>query len=339
MYFCDRCFEVKPLKMSINKAKWSTNAFSNYIRDYINQAYPIKGIPNVFRLENNHTQNIKKLYSQVNFCEMIQTKYITDQIDNYGFCPLNAIDIYLFECGPKLYKYLDENAAKKNVLNGTIRFKQPSCWNDDFEKLFYQAKYSSIISMDVTNYTPRLNACCFTYQSETNAAWNMYRYNWKETRGRVVCFELNEKKLLIELSKYAKKENSMIYQGYVDYRISADDIKNLYKKSSKYYRIYFENFSLQNYLSLMLLKRNAYSYEQETRFFIIPQNQDVQDELDIPLSLNKVTNRIVLSPNYSKNKMIEFEDLCRSHGFDCDIVISELSRKCPQNVVIETSSF
>ena len=141
---------------------------------------------------------------------------------------------------------------------------------------------------------------------------------------------------MVELGKYAEIEDCAVYQGYVDYRIHADDLKEIFKKDSRYYKIFFEDFSLMNYLSLLLLKRNAFSYEQETRFFVIPNSQDVNDVIDIPIPLNKVVNRIILSPNYNRNqkKTNELIELCRDHDLDCDIVISELSQKAPRNIVI-----
>ena len=250
--------------MSIIKATMSQEAFLRYKGDFINKAFQIKGVPRVFRLENNHTKRIQR-YQQVMIGELLQIVGNDDLFDKEGFFVADDFDINMLKCGPRLYKYLDEAAAKVNIEKGTIRFKEPSGWEDDFEKLYYQADYSKMIPADIEKYTPRLNACCFTYQPETNAAWKMYRNNWKETRGRVVCFEINEKKLLLELSNYAEKEDCTIFQGYIDYRIEADDIRELYKKESKYHRIYFEDFSLVNYLSLMLLKRKAFSYEQERR--------------------------------------------------------------------------
>lgn len=321
--------------MSIISVTMSQEAYMHLKDDYVNRQFAIKGIPRVFRIKNNHTQKING-YQQVMLRELLRVIENDQCFKDDGFFDLGSVDINMLECGPRLYKYLDEGAAKKNVLNGTIRFKQPSCWQDDFERLYYQADYSRIVPVNVAKYTPRLNACCFTYQPETNAAWSMYRCDWKETRGRVVCFEINEKKLLVELGKYAEKEDCAIYQGYVDYRIHADDLKELYKKDSRYYKIFFEDFSLMNYLSLLLLKRNAFSYEQETRFFVIPNSQDVNDFIDIPIPLNKVVNRIILSPNYNRNqkKTNELIELYRDHGLDCDIVISELSQKAPRNIVI-----
>lgn len=319
--------------MSIIKAVASQEAYLRHKGEYINVAFTIKDVPHVLRLENNYIKNNNE-YRNIKIGELLQT--IGSNTSNEEAVDLGGIDINALKCGPKLYKYLDEWAAIQNISNGTIRFKEPSKWEDGFEKMFYQADFSQIISSDCAKYTPRFNACCFTYQHETYAAWKMYRSNWNKTKGRVVCFEINEKKLLLELSKYAVEEDSTIYQGYMDYRIEDVDLKELYKKGSKYHDIFFKDFSLLNYLSLMLLKRNAFSYEQETRFFVIPNNKIVNEVLDIPISLKHIVNRIILGPNYTNKKMNEFIKHCRNHGLDCDIVISELSQECPRVIMIES---
>ena len=36
-----------------------------------------------------------------------------------------------------LYKYMDMGAAIKCIKDGSLRFVEPSCWKDQFEKLFY----------------------------------------------------------------------------------------------------------------------------------------------------------------------------------------------------------
>ena len=51
-----------------------------------------------------------------------------------------------------------------------------------------------------------------------------------------------------------------------------------YANTSKSYPIYFNNFSLNSFIELLSLKRDAFSYENEVRLFLIPdlsQNRSV----------------------------------------------------------------
>ena len=43
----------------------------------------------------------------------------------------------------------------------------------------------------------------------------------------------------------------------------------------------FNNFDMDSYLSLLLLKRDAYSYENEIRYFIVPLDEECNNNKDI----------------------------------------------------------
>jgi hypothetical protein len=76
------------------------------------------------------------------------------------------------------------------------------------------------------------------------------------------------------LEDFANKNDCKVYIGNVIYELRKDEITSLHKKiSSSYYNDFFPTpFSLENYLSLMLIKRNAFEFENEVRIFIVKDN-------------------------------------------------------------------
>ena len=67
-------------------------------------------------------------------------------------------------------------------------------------------------------------------------------------------------------SKRARQKN--FYLG-----ASVDEIENIHKQCKKYNQIFFsDSFNIEHYLSLMLLKRKAFIYENEIRIFILHDN-------------------------------------------------------------------
>ena len=80
-----------------------------------------------------------------------------------------------------VYKYMDMNTAIKCLEEGkfTLRFSEPTVWNDNYEKRFYKADYKQFI--DTTKGDEEIPsivyACCFTRNKTSEAAWKTYSYD------------------------------------------------------------------------------------------------------------------------------------------------------------------
>ena len=184
--------------------------------------------------------------------------------------------------GPYLYKYMDLESALLCLDNRNLRFVEPTQWDDQYEGRFYNAKYYNdnekrqLISPEKT---PLLYACCFTTKRENEAAWTLYSHNRSGLASRCVEFRLNRRELFDTLSNYAfanidldQGKYPSIFFGNVIYE-NKSDIDYLHNRNSIHYHKYFDSFSLECYLDLLLLKRNAFEHEKEMRIFIVPTNQ------------------------------------------------------------------
>ena len=236
----------------------------------------------------------------------------------------------------KIYKYLSIEIAHKCIEEGNIRFSQPSMWNDGYEKRFYPSNcdYSNIITERNKNiFTPQLYACCFTQNMTSEAAWKIYSYN---DTNACVQFSINVDKLRLKLDSYATNNNCMIYEGPMIYNYSDEEIATLHKKNANLHKILFYDFKLDNYLSLLRIKRNAFYYENEYRFFVVPQNQENVngDYLYIPICWKDIVDEIKIESKNSKFIKDCFQNFLKSKGFDITLQEFDLYNM-ENNIVVE----
>lgn len=164
-----------------------------------------------------------------------------------------------------LFKYMDLETAIICLKNKSIRFVQPSEWPDKYERHFYNADYSNVTN-DI-RVTPRIWACCFTTNKMSEASWNTYRYGKNGLGNKCVKFQLSRTKFRAML----RKDKRFLYtvEGLMNYSLSDYDIQHIHLKSSQYYnQIFMPPFTIDKYLSLLLIKRSAFNYENEFRFMV-----------------------------------------------------------------------
>ncbi len=233
-----------------------------------------------------------------------------------------------------IYKYLDIEAFIKTLKKGFL-FNQPSAWPDPYEKVFYNAKYTNIDN----RYTPNpLYVCCFTTGEETDAGWKQYVSN-SGLGARCVRIRLNSNRLISFLNNYAEKQHCNIYIGAVTYEYKEQEIDEFYRKGTKMNSFLFTKFSLNNYLSLLLVKRSAYYTEKELRIFVVPDNNDRKrrkEKLFIPLGLkwNDIIKEVLLSPDCTNEELTFIKWLCENNSIHCPVRKSTLKEK---QSVIEVS--
>ena len=243
-------------------------------------------------------------------------------------------------------KYLSYKHLESTFRDG-LYFKQPSLWKDNFESRFYEADFSRIVPIEKKDeFTPRLYACCFTYGFETEAAWNTYmnpKENPEKHANDTIRLEIKREKLLCELNKWAEQNKYLVYVGYVNYKYPLHLLKTIHLSIERENALWFENFSLANFLSLLLQKREAYDNEREERFFIIPQGggKRMENSCYVKTDISRLVDKIILGPNFPDAKRGELEQLCHSYGLDCKIVKSELNTPKPdagERLLIESVS-
>lgn len=191
------------------------------------------------------------------------------------------------------YKYMSYNSALLCLNNNNICFSQPSNWDDQYEKRFYDACYLKKDKRNIINL-PRLYACCFTSKQDNEAAWKIYSHSNSDSK--VVEFKLNFRKLYEQLLIHLK--DCVLYIGSVKYRnkkiidnlhlrkITIKEWLNKAKESDNpYYFYYFDDFSNECFLELMLLKRDAFEHEKEIRLFVVPNSRDSSGKIKL-VSIN-----------------------------------------------------
>lgn len=265
----------------------------------------------------------------------ISSKKIEGYKNIYG---LNNFSIKKEQC--YFYKYIPIDRFIQSVESNELVFVSPTTWYDPFERLYFNADCSK------HNYSPVDMACmCVTSEKTKNeeAAWKIYSING--TKSVRVSFKISV--LFSFLDKYATDNQCKVYIGYVNYELNKTDINNIYKKKSKYHSIFCpQNMTTDHYLSLMLLKRKSFEYENEIRIFIVSEDKIKFDEnrklLKLPCIYSKTDflSDITLSPYptikrstikgkiYSKLNEIESKELKKQLksllGKNCNIQQSRL---------------
>lgn len=236
--------------------------------------------------------------------------------------------------GACFYKYLDLETALLCLKNKSIRFAEPTRWEDKYEGRFYQANYENVCNDP--SCSPLLYACCMTYKQNNEAAWKLYSYGKTGLGAHCVQFKINRHKFRQQLAKSGQvKSGYTIFEGKVLY-CREDVINGIHKKKYKTsngsevenenYNKFFDSFNLFKYLNLLLLKRDYFKHENEIRFFIIPndvgkpkakQSQKggikvYGDTLDVNIDWADVLEEIKIDEKCTDLEYEIFKDACLS---------------------------
>lgn len=230
-----------------------------------------------------------------------------------------------------MYKYMDIETAILCIKNNSIRFVEPTEWPDKYERRFYKADYSAVCNYK--KFTPKLYACCFTFNKVSEAAWKTYSYNKSGLASRCVQFRINKKRFRDALDVYATSNKCKVYEGPMDYSYTDKNIAKLHMHDEKFHSILFNSdFSLNNYLSLMLIKRQAFNYENEYRFFIIPNNGKVKKHIYPIINWANIISEIKVDKQCSDIELELFSDVCRKAGINVNISKFDLYT-CPDSQI------
>lgn len=191
-----------------------------------------------------------------------------------------------FATGVSYYKYFPIATAIKCLESGTMAFVEPTRWNDAYESLYYEADYSRV-APDYRHH-PRVFATCATNQKYDEPAWRIY----SGEDHICVQFELDRFQFRHALLKSVGAKD-MVYEGEVQYasrRVietigcrTLVNAKTGMPMDNQFHTEFIDRggqpFGIGHYMNLLLLKRKDFKHEQETRFFII-RNQDLVDEAE-----------------------------------------------------------
>lgn len=210
-----------------------------------------------------------------------------------------------------LYKYLNEDAFKTTLENG-LRFVEPRTWTDCFEKRFYSANYEVINPA----FPQRLFAACFTSCKNNEAAWKTYLYNPQSKNpdlSKALCFRLTINRKLLkdafkQFSQYTFYEGPIVYlNGYTISQMHEPDIPGAKSLYNAFFRK--SDFGPDDFLSLLLIKRDFFQYEEEVRYFAVPKKAECQDHIYVmpKAGVMSIVEKVFVARPYGKFKLSDTE--------------------------------
>lgn len=212
-----------------------------------------------------------------------------------------------------VYRYMTLETFLASFYRKSWRFFEPSKWNDKFEQRFYCAKYTLPAAM---GNTPQLFATCVTKKENSEAAWKVYS-NGQGLGAHCLQIKLNTS----ELRKWLRGTGIQFEERIVKYE-SEYKILNLHKKSNPYYHEYFGSFTLNSFLNLLSLKRDAYTYEQEVRLFLIPDDEGKRNHTknakskDVPIDWRKIVEKVRVDKQCTDAELVSIQSACFSVGIN-----------------------
>lgn len=345
-FFTDEQIEAifNRIIQTLNQRLYPPKIFEDFIRFDIPKKVVIikKGIIPFFVIENSNyylysrvnTKNVRQSYTEdeakfeINNIIGIKT-VIPDS--NYFKYKYNLIG--QFTMPERLYKYMSLETALLCIRGGTLRFSEPSSWADEREKTYYNMSIHNKIQSEVN---PPILACCLSKKEYSEAAWKIYSYGKVGLDARCVEFTINTNyfinQLLETLNNNKKFKHYALYNGYITYN-SDNLFKLLCSKGTYIYEEYFSNFSFDKYMSLLLLKHDAFEHEQESRFFLAPDDSIIDlikkgnfDSKDIPINWSKVIEEIKIDAKCTKFEKQLFKEEFFSKG-NAGKSIDDISKK------------
>lgn len=218
-----------------------------------------------------------------------------------GYQKVFKIDNYDTKKSSLLYKYMNVERAFEFLTSRTYYFVEPTKWNDPYEKRFYTADYTNV------NYHPcKLFCTCVTENGASEAAWNAYVKHASGIASRTVRFAFNRKKFLTLLEQ--KIGNASLFIGKANYSYTTAEINNMHLKNpisttscslTKYCDFFNEPCCDETFLRLMLIKRKHFSYEKETRLFIV---ENKKNENGFKLDSNSKDVKVI---KFTKSELME----------------------------------
>ena len=247
---------------------------------------------------------------------------------------LNKRIIFKYIDRKNFVDYVNKQFKKTNEKGFSLCFQQLSQWKDPYESRFYDADYSLLNSAFDIDKHRKLYACCFAADKDSEPSWKMY-VSEDNKDDKKVCIQLriNFKALLDYLNYYiTDKLNGeyVLVVGRVTYK-NKGFINKLHRPDEKgnSYSSYFGSFNFTKYLKLLMLKREAYKYEDEIRMFLIPRRDDIINDnlvISIPTTCpadkpnrkkwGSVVDKVIFDPNSKDDELDDYYQKLSKFGIE-----------------------
>lgn len=154
-----------------------------------------------------------------------------------------------------LHKYMPLEYALDSLNNRHLWFANPTTWKDPFEKKFVEAEFTDKATTIKFPWNNRVFCICMTQTATSEAYWNTY------SRADIgIALKFRRSNLLDLLEKVSHQYN--VYIGQVEYMKTSSINKPI--SQIPFTPTIFPDFNDPKFNArLLLLKRNAYKYEDE----------------------------------------------------------------------------
>ena len=187
-------------------------------------------------------------------------------------------------------KYLPFKRLKSQLQHGYLKlsFVSPMCWADPFERLYFDMDYSKFGFS-----SPSVRCFCVSEDSATTYGADAMWLAYGVPDDKVIRVTFKSKNILYALDKYAQDNDCQIVLSRMDYEYSRKKLED-HKPLEAYGH---REISIDDYLLLLSLKRKAFSYEQEIRFFLISKKEmsSYITYVEVPSSTD-VIKKITIAP-------------------------------------------
>ncbi len=212
---------------------------------------------------------------------------------------------------------MDLEAVFMSIASDSIRFVEPTLWQDKYESRFYNASFVNVDN--AVGNTPPVLACCFSYAQVNEAAWKLYSYTKTGLGAHCVQMRINKKAIREQIIQ--NNTGYRLFEGEVNYCLDNYQIDNLHNcqypngKENEHFMEIFKDFDLASYLSLLLIKRQAFRHEQELRYLLISDEPslrgDTESEL-LHINWKEVLSGIKIDENCSETEVDLLHQLLKS---------------------------
>lgn len=215
----------------------------------------------------------------------------------------------------KIYKYMTLETFMTCLYTGTWRFFEPNKWQDKYERRFYCADYQFSNAHEAA---PKLFATCVTRERNSEASWKVYAAGTGLSQ-HCLQIELD----LVEFRKQLQASSFLLEEKVVTYEYD-DYIEKLHHPTNINYHLYFDPFTRRSFISLLSLKRKAYEYEKEVRFFLIPKvlqgershGKQKSEYRDIPIGWAKLIKSVRIDKHCSQAELKSLQQACFAAGIN-----------------------
>lgn len=201
-----------------------------------------------------------------------------------------------------LFKVVPENRICSTIGGASpyLWFLNPEKWKDPFERRFIGVKYQFNGMLHDYPLKGRVFCSCFSLNRVSETQWAIYGGSQNS-----ICLKVNRQKLLDELNNYQKSNPyDDIYIGRVEYQ-ETKTITGSLSKNPLFSKKPFNFNDQESLIKLLLLKRNAYLYEDEIRIFIVKPEVIGKDgiQMNYQCPPTDLVESLTLSPNFSNCRL------------------------------------